>query len=104
LDDVVNELNTIESVPTWCTIDTRIGALTVHLDEGRCFDAEVYADEVEDVPDPERPDDQRSKKYGHFFFFVCGVFVRRVSCPFLKIDFDCILSFEYYSQHWKVGT
>ncbi|KAG0055558.1 hypothetical protein BGZ83_008169 [Gryganskiella cystojenkinii] len=59
LDDVVNELNTIESVPTWCTIDTRIGALTVHLDEGRCFDAEVYADEVEEVPDPERPDDMR---------------------------------------------
>ncbi|KAF9915766.1 hypothetical protein BX616_005440 [Lobosporangium transversale] len=59
LDDVVNELNTIESVPTWCTIDTRIGALTVHLDEGRCFDAEVYVDEIEEIPDPERPEDQR---------------------------------------------
>ncbi|KAG0087351.1 hypothetical protein BGZ92_007409, partial [Podila epicladia] len=59
LDDVVNELNTVESVPTWCTIDTRIGALTVHLDEGRCFDAEVYCDEVEEIPHPERPEDQR---------------------------------------------
>ncbi|KAG0340983.1 hypothetical protein BG004_006207 [Podila humilis] len=59
LEDVVNELNTVESVPTWCTIDTRIGALTVHLDEGRCFDAEVYCDEVEEVPHPERPEDQR---------------------------------------------
>ncbi|KAF9293195.1 hypothetical protein BGZ74_011823 [Mortierella antarctica] len=59
LDDVVNELNTVESVPTWCTIDTRIGALTVHLDEGRCFDAEVYCDEVEETPHPERPEDQR---------------------------------------------
>ncbi|KAF9576378.1 hypothetical protein EC968_008673 [Mortierella alpina] len=59
LEDVVNELNTIESVPTWCTIDTRIGALTVHLDEGRCFDAEVYVDEIEETPDPERPEDQR---------------------------------------------
>ncbi|KAG0208294.1 hypothetical protein BGX28_000686 [Mortierella sp. GBA30] len=59
LEDVVNELNTVESVPTWCTIDTRIGALTVHLDEGRCFDAEVYVDEIEETPDPERPEDQR---------------------------------------------
>ncbi|KAI9236943.1 MAG: hypothetical protein BYD32DRAFT_462064 [Podila humilis] len=59
LEDVVNELNTVESVPTWCTIDTRIGALTVHLDEGRCFDAEVYCDEVEEIPHPERPEDQR---------------------------------------------
>ncbi|KAF9435757.1 hypothetical protein BGZ76_005593 [Entomortierella beljakovae] len=59
LDDVVNELNTVESVPTWCTIDTRIGALTVHLDEARCFDAEVYVDEIEEALDPERPEDQR---------------------------------------------
>ncbi|KAF9122597.1 hypothetical protein BGW39_009634 [Mortierella sp. 14UC] len=59
LEEVVNELNTIESVPSWCTIDTRIGALTVHLDEGRCFDAEVYVDEIEEIPDPERPEDQR---------------------------------------------
>ncbi|KAG9069447.1 hypothetical protein KI688_010349 [Linnemannia hyalina] len=59
MEEVVNELNTIESVPSWCTIDTRIGALTVHLDEGRCFDAEVYVDEIEETPDPERPDDQR---------------------------------------------
>ncbi|KAG0297416.1 hypothetical protein BGZ96_006596 [Linnemannia gamsii] len=59
LEEVVNELNTIESVPSWCTIDTRIGALTVHLDEGRCFDAEVYVDEIEENLDPERPEDQR---------------------------------------------
>ncbi|KAF9909186.1 hypothetical protein EC991_008946 [Linnemannia zychae] len=59
LEEVVNELNTIESVPSWCTIDTRIGALTVHLDEGRCFDAEVYVDEIEEIPDPDRPEDQR---------------------------------------------
>ncbi|KAF9192874.1 hypothetical protein BGZ51_004637 [Haplosporangium sp. Z 767] len=59
LNDVVNEINTIESVPTWCTIDTRIGALTVHLDEARCFDAEVYVDEIEETPDPDRPEDQR---------------------------------------------
>ncbi|KAF9163124.1 hypothetical protein DFQ26_002913 [Actinomortierella ambigua] len=59
LEEVVNELNTNESVPTWCTVDTRIGALTVHLEEGRCFDAEVYADEVDPHPTVERPEDQR---------------------------------------------
>ncbi|KAF9115155.1 hypothetical protein BGX27_008746 [Mortierella sp. AM989] len=59
LEEVVNELNTIESVPLWCTIDTRIGALTVHLDEARCFDAEVYVDEIEETLDPDRSEDQR---------------------------------------------
>ncbi|ESK85811.1 wd repeat containing protein 48 [Moniliophthora roreri MCA 2997] len=30
----------------WATADTKGGVLTVHLNEDRCFDAEVYADEV----------------------------------------------------------
>lgn len=34
-------------VITWCQVDTRIGSLVVHLEEGRVFDAEVYADELE---------------------------------------------------------
>lgn len=29
------------AIPTWCTCTTRTGALTVHLEEGRVFDAEV---------------------------------------------------------------
>lgn len=33
--------------PAWASVDTRIGDLTVHLIEPRCFDAEVYADEVD---------------------------------------------------------
>jgi WD repeat-containing protein 48 len=33
-------------VITWCQVDTRIGSLVVHLEEGRVFDAEVYADEL----------------------------------------------------------
>lgn len=35
----------IASVPTWCKCDTRVGSLTVHLEEARVFDGEVYADE-----------------------------------------------------------
>ncbi|WWC88328.1 uncharacterized protein L201_003237 [Kwoniella dendrophila CBS 6074] len=31
---------------TWCQVDTKIGSLVVHLEEGRVFDAEVYADEL----------------------------------------------------------
>ncbi|KDQ17381.1 hypothetical protein BOTBODRAFT_30189 [Botryobasidium botryosum FD-172 SS1] len=30
----------------WSTVDTRVGDLTVHLQEGRCFEAEVYSDEL----------------------------------------------------------
>ncbi|WWC71103.1 uncharacterized protein I206_105056 [Kwoniella pini CBS 10737] len=33
-------------VITWCQVDTKIGSLVVHLEEGRVFDAEVYADEL----------------------------------------------------------
>lgn len=34
------------STLTWCKCDTRVGALTVHLEEGRVWDGEVYADEA----------------------------------------------------------
>lgn len=33
-------------VITWCAVDTKIGSLVVSLEEGRVFDAEVYADEL----------------------------------------------------------
>lgn len=40
------------AVPLWCTVDTKIGKLTVHLEHPRCFDAEIYLDECIDfVPD-----------------------------------------------------
>ena len=32
-------------VSSWCSADTKAGVLTIHMTE-RCFDAEVYADEV----------------------------------------------------------
>ncbi|CAG8835165.1 3347_t:CDS:2, partial [Gigaspora margarita] len=41
------KVNTIEFIPTWCEVDTCIGALTVHLDERTCFDAEAYIDELD---------------------------------------------------------
>ncbi|KAK8858907.1 hypothetical protein IAR55_003138 [Kwoniella newhampshirensis] len=33
-------------VITWCQVDTKIGSLVVHLEEGRVFDAEIYADDL----------------------------------------------------------
>ncbi|KAJ1971942.1 hypothetical protein H4R35_004963 [Dimargaris xerosporica] len=40
----VDQFNTDDVVPSWCVVDTKIGALSVHLDINRCFDAEQYAD------------------------------------------------------------
>lgn len=33
-------------IASWATVDTKVGNLTVHMSEGTCFDAEVYADEA----------------------------------------------------------
>ncbi|CAG8559242.1 4557_t:CDS:10, partial [Acaulospora colombiana] len=59
IEEVASEINTIESIPNWCSVDTRIGALTVHLDENRCFDAEMYADEDKSIDNANLREDQR---------------------------------------------
>ncbi|KAI0015626.1 WD domain-containing protein [Xylariomycetidae sp. FL0641] len=46
LEDVEPEINTLEAVAPWCSIDTSSGNLTVVLEPFNCFDAEVYADEL----------------------------------------------------------
>jgi len=47
LEDVLPEVNTRETVAHWCGVDTRIGTLTCVLEENYCFDAEMYADELQ---------------------------------------------------------
>lgn len=60
MDDVAQEINTMESVAHWCTIDIRTGRLSVILELNRCFDAEIYMDEA-DLPDQfQLREDQRS--------------------------------------------
>ncbi|KAF2745496.1 WD repeat protein-like protein [Sporormia fimetaria CBS 119925] len=59
LEDVVPEVNTRESVAHWCAVDTRTGSLTCVLEENYCFDAEMYADELELDEKIEFRDDQR---------------------------------------------
>lgn len=60
IEDVEPELNSKESVAHWCSIDTRTGSLAITLEENSCFDAEVYADEMEEYKDIDFKDDQRS--------------------------------------------
>ncbi|PYH44543.1 Pkinase-domain-containing protein [Aspergillus saccharolyticus JOP 1030-1] len=59
MDDVASEINTTESIAHWCTIDIRTGRLSVILEPGRCFDAEVYADESDLADYSQIREDQR---------------------------------------------
>lgn len=61
LEDVEPEINTMEAVAPWCSIDTRTGRLAVVLEEYNCFDAEMYADELQLEAPVEFREDQRSK-------------------------------------------
>lgn len=47
LEDVEPEVNTTEAVAPWCSVDVSSGQLTVVLEQYNCFDAEMYADELE---------------------------------------------------------
>lgn len=60
LEDVERVVNTREAVAPWCSIDLSSGNLTVVLEQYNCFDAEVYADELQ-LDDPvDLREDQRS--------------------------------------------
>ena len=61
LDDVLEEVNPVEAVAPWCSMDTSSGSITVTLDPFNCFDAEVYADELELENAADFREDQRSK-------------------------------------------
>lgn len=48
--------------PLWCSAETRSGALTVHIEEPRCFEAEFYIDEFADCVDVSNyKEDQRGQ-------------------------------------------
>ena len=59
LDDVLKEVNTMEAVGHWCSVDTRTGSVTCVLEENTCFDAEMYADEIDIEEKIEFREDQR---------------------------------------------
>ncbi|PSR97340.1 WD repeat protein-like protein [Coniella lustricola] len=59
LEDVEPLVNTLENVSPWCSVDTSSGNLTVILEPFNCFDAEMYADELELEEPLKFRDDQR---------------------------------------------
>ncbi|KAK0376686.1 WD domain-containing protein [Colletotrichum limetticola] len=59
LEDVEIEVNTTEAVAPWCSIDISSGSLTVVLEPFNCFDAEMYADDLELEEPVEFREDQR---------------------------------------------
>ena len=61
----------MESVANWCAVDTRTGRLACVLEENYCFDAEMYADELESVDLSEFREDQRSM-YIHLSLHSCS--------------------------------
>ena len=50
----------MESVANWCAVDTRTGRLACVLEENHCFDAEMYADELDPEDSLQFREDQRS--------------------------------------------
>lgn len=54
----------------WCSVDLSSGNLTVVLEPFNCFDAEVYADELELDEPIEFRDDQRGRRRSLFATFV----------------------------------
>ncbi|KAF3923958.1 hypothetical protein ABW21_db0200359 [Orbilia brochopaga] len=59
IEEVHREVNTRENVANWCQVDTRTGRLACVLEENYCFDAEMYADEVQMDERIEFRDDHR---------------------------------------------
>ncbi|KAK3677881.1 hypothetical protein LTR78_001976 [Recurvomyces mirabilis] len=59
LEDVRDEVTTDATVANWCSVDTRTGSVAVILEENTCFDAEMYADELELDEDIDFREDQR---------------------------------------------
>ena len=57
----MKEVNTMDAVAHWCSVDTRTGSLTCVLEENTCFDAEMYADELQIEEKIDFKEDQRSK-------------------------------------------
>ncbi len=65
LEDVEPQVNTLEAVAPWCSIDTSSGNLMVVLELFNCFDAEMYADDLTLDEPIEFREDQRSRRPGY---------------------------------------
>ena len=67
--EIVRERIEAETVvSTWCSADTKAGVLTIHMTE-RCFEAEVYADEVGFAHNRHFNDESKCELFSSYFFF-----------------------------------
>lgn len=73
MDDKIPELTVIGDVAHWCAVDTRIGSLTCVLEYNHCFDAEVYADELDFDERIDFKEDQRSASSSRFLVIYYGL-------------------------------
>jgi hypothetical protein len=55
-DDACNTENTAVWLANWCTIDTKNGDLTIHLEEGKCYDCEMYYQDLKLSKEPSNED------------------------------------------------
>jgi WD repeat-containing protein 48 len=76
----------MDAVAHWCSVDTRTGSLTCVLEENTCFDAEMYADELQIEEKIDFKEDQRSKlDYG-----ICSLIVEPIA--------------DFYQSIWANGS
>lgn len=70
LETVTERIEGEAIVAAWESVDTKIGHLTVHLVEGRCFDAEVYPDELGFLDAQAFPEEHKSE-FLPLRYYVC---------------------------------
>ena len=59
LEFVRNQVEGEAVVSPWCSVETKTGLLTIHIEQSRAFEAEAYLDESGVEPKPEYKPDQR---------------------------------------------
>ncbi|KAJ3189032.1 hypothetical protein HK101_009000 [Irineochytrium annulatum] len=45
-ESVIEAENTMEWIANWCSLDNKNGYISVHLDEAKCYDAEMYHEDT----------------------------------------------------------
>lgn len=87
------------STQTWCSIDTRSGALSVHLEEQRIFDCEVYLDECSSIVGTDLMKEDQRGRSSRLRWRACCEPLLTSSFWFFVLSSSCS-----YSQRWKVGS
>lgn len=72
MDDVEAKLQSVAVVGSWCSVNTRVGALTVELDPRNMLDAETYTDSI--VTDRELDFETRNQRFSLGKWVLKGLF------------------------------